>query len=137
AASGSATPCNSALRRANSKPVRYAWTASRSGTRPICRYIAGRPQAGSPITRTRPADGARSPAIRWRRVDLPAPFGPSRPVTPAPRANEMSLTATTLPYQRETWSTSTTAVLDGGAEGGGAGVAADGGVSLRVSSSPV
>ncbi len=40
----------------------------------------------------------------WSSVDLPAPFGPSRPVTPGPRANEMSLTATTLPYQRETWS---------------------------------
>ena len=36
-----------------------------------------------------------------RIVDLPAPFGPRRPVTPGPSTNEMSLTATTLPYQRE------------------------------------
>ena len=36
------------------------------------------------------------------RVDLPAPFGPSRPVTPGPMVIVMSLTATTLPYQRDT-----------------------------------
>ena len=41
----------------------------------------------------------------WSSVDLPAPFGPSSPVIPGPSANEMSLTATTLPYQRDTsWS---------------------------------
>ncbi len=35
-------------------------------------------------------------------VDLPAPFGPSSPVTPGPIVIVMSLTATTLPYQRDT-----------------------------------
>ena len=35
-------------------------------------------------------------------VDLPAPFGPSRPVTPGRASNVTSLTATTLPYQRDT-----------------------------------
>ncbi len=49
------------------------------------------------------------------RVDLPAPFGPSRPVTPGPSANEMSLTATTLPYQRETWSTASAGTDTGAA----------------------
>ncbi len=44
-----------------------------------------------------------------RIVDLPAPFGPSSPVTPGPRTNEMSFTATTLPYQRETSRSSTAA----------------------------
>ncbi len=44
-----------------------------------------------------------------RIVDLPAPFGPRRPVTPGPSTNEMSLTATTLPYQRETPRSSTAA----------------------------
>src|SRR5688572_2982411 len=39
-------------------------------------------------------------------VDLPAPLGPSRPVTPGPRCMVTSLTATTLPYQRETCSSS-------------------------------
>src|SRR5262245_52928421 len=37
-----------------------------------------------------------------RIVVLPAPLGPSRPVIPGPRANVMSLTATTGPYQRDT-----------------------------------
>src|SRR3954466_2359799 len=59
-------------------------------------------QAGRPAISTRPDDGRRSPASRWSRVDLPAPFGPSRPVIPAPMLNVMSLTATTLPYQRDT-----------------------------------
>ena len=36
-----------------------------------------------PRTRTVPADGARKPASMWSRVVLPAPLGPSRPVTPA------------------------------------------------------
>ncbi len=56
-----------------------------------------------------PADGARKPAIMLISVDLPAPFGPSRPVTPASRRMVTSLTATTLPYQRETCASSTDA----------------------------
>ena len=36
------------------------------------------------------------------RVVLPAPLGPSSPVTPGPMVSETSLTATTLPNQRET-----------------------------------
>ena len=127
AASGSATPWRRALSTANCRPVRYAGTASRSGTSPMWRYISGRFQAVAPSTRTRPADGASRPAMRCRSVDLPAPLGPSSPVTPAPRANEMSLTATTLPYQRETWSTSSAGVTPGGAvTAGGAAVPADG-----------
>src|SRR5690606_25717941 len=55
---------------------------------------------------TVPLEGARNPAIRWRSVDLPAPLGPSRPVTPGPIVMVTSLTATTLPYQRETWESS-------------------------------
>ena len=51
-----------------------------------------------------PADGARKPDIRAMRVVLPAPLGPSRPVTPGRTVIEMPLTATTLPYQREAWS---------------------------------
>ena len=38
----------------------------------------------------------------WIRVDLPAPLGPSRPVTPGPIVIVTSLTATTLPNQRDT-----------------------------------
>ena len=51
-----------------------------------------------------PVEGARKPPIMWIRVDLPAPLGPSRPVTPGPIVIVTSLTATTLPNQRETWS---------------------------------
>ena len=51
-----------------------------------------------------PDDGARNPPIMWMSVDFPAPFGPSSPVTPGPTFIETSLTATTLPYQRETFS---------------------------------
>src|SRR5690606_23641207 len=53
---------------------------------------------------TVPVDGARKPPIMLMRVDFPAPLGPSRPVTPGPMVMVMSLTATTWPNQRETWS---------------------------------
>ena len=53
-------------------------------------------------------------------VVLPAPLGPSRPVMPGVTSKLTSLTATTLPNQRDTPSTRMT----------GAGVAAHG-VSLR------
>ncbi len=43
----------------------------------------------------------------WRIVDFPAPFGPRRPVTPAASEKPTPLTATTLPYQRETSASST------------------------------
>ena len=51
-----------------------------------------------------PVEGARNPDISAISVDLPAPFGPSRPVTPGPIVIVTSLTATTLRYHRETWS---------------------------------
>ena len=51
--------------------------ARRGGTSPGC----ARPAA--PATRTAPGRRPRAgPAIRWSSVVLPAPFGPSRPVTP-------------------------------------------------------
>src|SRR4051812_44066563 len=49
-------------------------------------------------------------------VVLPAPFGPSTPVMPAPSEQETSFTATTLPYQRDACLSSTRA--DPGPEGG-------------------
>ena len=51
-----------------------------------------------------PVDGARKPDIIAINVDLPAPFGPSSPVTPGPMVIETSLTATTLRYHRDTCS---------------------------------
>src|SRR3954464_9960687 len=56
----------------------------------------------APSRVTLPFEGARNPAIMWMRVDLPAPLGPSRPVTPGPIVMVTPLTATTLPYHRET-----------------------------------
>src|SRR5580698_6705244 len=64
--------------------------------------MSGLCQLRSPATVSSPRDGGRKPAIICMIVDLPAPFGPSRPVTPGPTDIVMSLTATTLPYQRDT-----------------------------------
>src|SRR5689334_3699110 len=51
---------------------------------------------------TLPCDGGRKPATMCSTVVLPAPLGPSRPVTPGASVMVTPLTATTLPYQRET-----------------------------------
>src|SRR6201993_3051765 len=64
--------------------------------------MPGLRHVGAPSTVSVPLDGSRKPAIICRIVDLPAPFGPSSPVTPGPTDIVMSLTATTLPYQRLT-----------------------------------
>ena len=53
-------------------------------------------------TVTVPAEGFRKPESMCSRVLLPAPLGPSSPVTPGETSNEISLTATTLPYHRDT-----------------------------------
>src|SRR3954470_699177 len=70
-----------------------------------------------PSTDTDPTDGLSNAATRCSSVDLPAPFGPRRPVMPGPMATETSFTATTLPYQRETWSTRIVAPAGGVASG--------------------
>src|ERR1700751_5829729 len=64
--------------------------------------MPGLRHVGAPSTVSVPLGGARKPAIMCRIVDLSAPFGPSSPVTPGPMSIVMSLTATTLPYQRLT-----------------------------------
>jgi hypothetical protein len=56
----------------------------------------------SPSSVTAPVEGAKKPAIMWIKVDLPAPLGPSSPVTPGPIRMVTSLTATTFPNQRDT-----------------------------------
>ena len=61
--------------------------------------------------------------------------GPSSPVTPGPSANEMSLTATTLPYQRETWSTASAGTATGRGDGGGRGAACRSSVMPRSAGS--
>ena len=83
AASGSGRRWRRAAISTNSRPVRNAWTASRSGTRPI-EAVDRRVAPGRHRRRSGPArlDGRRSPASMWRIVVLPAPFGPRRPVMP-------------------------------------------------------
>jgi hypothetical protein len=54
--------------------------------------------------------------INFMNVDLPAPFGPSRPVTPVGTVTLTSLSPITWPYHLERWSAEMTgdvlAVLD-------------------------
>ena len=51
-----------------------------------------------PSTVVRPDDGSASPQIIRSVVDLPAPLGPTKPVTvPGEQRNETSLTAGTEP----------------------------------------
>src|SRR5439155_3514121 len=64
-----------------------------------------------PLTSTRPPDGRNNPATRCSTVDFPAPFGPSRPVMPEPIVHDTALTATTLPYHRDTSCSSMVAVI--------------------------
>ncbi len=51
---------------------------------------------------TGPGDGGVSPHSSRSRVDLPAPLGPSRAVTPGPTVNDTSDTATTSPNHFDT-----------------------------------
>src|SRR5215208_6455945 len=60
-------------------------------------------------TWTVPLEGRMRPATRLRIVDLPAPFGPSRAVTPVPIPRVRSETATTSPYHLATPRRATTA----------------------------
>ena len=72
--------------------------------------MAGLRRTGCPSRLMVPAEVVSKPAIIAIRVDLPAPFGPSRPVTPGRRSKLTSLTATTFPNQREAPSIWTVAI---------------------------
>src|SRR5262249_4344908 len=48
--------------------------------------------------------GFNWPVISFRNVDLPAPFGPSRPVMPLGTETVTSLRPMTCPYHFDTWS---------------------------------
>jgi len=54
---------------------------------------------------TVPLEVPARPVIIRSRVVLPAPLGPSSPVMPGATSKLISLTATTLPNQRDTPST--------------------------------
>ena len=76
--------------------------ASASGHRPTRWNTSGERHAGTPSRRTSPWLGRSWPAASFRKVDLPAPFGPSRPVTPAGIVAVTSFSAITWLYQRDT-----------------------------------
>ena len=76
-------------------------------------------RASAPSTRTVPLVGGVSPHMTLNKVDLPAPLGPSRAVTPARTEKLTSDTATTSPNTFDTPSTSTMAEPLGGSGGGG------------------
>src|SRR5215469_12611878 len=61
----------------------------------------------APANRISPEAGARSPAIRPNRLLLPAPFGPTMPISsPAPILSERLSATTTLPKLLQTASSS-------------------------------
>ncbi len=79
-------------------PVRPPCCADASRTTPTWRPGLGISRYAMPSTVARPADGSASPQIIRNVVDLPAPLGPTKPVTvPGAQRNETSLTATTAP----------------------------------------
>jgi hypothetical protein len=85
----------------NRSPVSPSQKASVSGQRPTRWKISGEPHAGRPRSCTSPWLGRSCPAASLRKVDLPAPFGPRRPVTPGGTVTLTSLSAMTGPYQRD------------------------------------
>ena len=62
------------------------------------KYRPGFSQIGSPRTLTLPLLGTSCPVISFMNVDLPAPFGPSRPVTPGATVTVTSFRPITCPY---------------------------------------
>ena len=73
--------------------------------------IPGLPQIGSPSTRIVPWLGFSCPVISFMKVLLPAPFGPSRPVTPGGMATVTSLRPLTWPYHLDRCSACTSVGL--------------------------
>src|SRR5215210_5005327 len=64
--------------------------------------MSGLPRAGPPRIEIEPVDIDSRPVIILSMVDLPAPFGPSKAVTPRPTPKVTSETATISPYHFET-----------------------------------
>jgi hypothetical protein len=86
-----------------SATVRCGKSAASWNTSPIPRRCAGRPVTSVPSTRTRPAVGRSRPETTRRRVDLPAPLGPSR----ARRSPDATSSETSSTIRRPSSSTST------------------------------
>ena len=95
-----------------SSPVIQSYILSDSLTYPILRYGAVLDHGSMPNSRTLPWLGFSRPIRSLNRVDLPAPLGPSTPVTPPSMARETSLRPMTCPYHFEAWSTKTAGVFE-------------------------
>ncbi len=107
AASGPGRPCSLAASWTNSRAVRGSNTPSCCGTSPISRVTPVSARGSRPRMRTVPWDGRASPQSMRSMVDLPAPFGPSSAVTPAPTSKLTSDTATSAPNHFDTPSATT------------------------------
>ena len=80
--------------------LRPGWTERASSSAPTSRSGAGCWRYGLPLTVTDPPVGASSPRIIRMVVDLPAPFGPRKPVTTPGRTVKLrSSTASLAPYR--------------------------------------
>ena len=74
--------------------------------------MPGLPHIGSPNTRMLPWLGFSWPVISFMNVDLPAPFGPSRPVMPGGMLTVTSFSPLTWPYHLDrcsAWTSASTA----------------------------
>src|SRR6202000_1298625 len=79
---------------------RFGCTHRASNNAPTTRNGSRNDRYGLPSTHTRPASGASNPKIIRIVVDLPAPFGPRKPVTrPGWTEKERSSTASVRPYR--------------------------------------
>ena len=83
-------------------PSAMAGTASSSGTRAMCRWTPRSRRGSRPSTRTAPWLTPSIPVIARISVVLPAPFGPSSPVTPGPNEQLNSDSATFGPNHTDT-----------------------------------
>ena len=93
-------PCVAAMASRWLWALRPVWTAFASSSAPTSRRGERCWAYGRPLTVTVPRVGRSSPTIIRIVVDLPAPFGPRKPVTlPGWTVNETLSTAVVIPYR--------------------------------------
>ena len=69
------------IRFSRTVSVENSWAIWKVRSRPLWKSACGeRPVISSPSSQTRPEVGGKRPAMTLNSVDLPAPFGPIRPV---------------------------------------------------------
>src|SRR4051794_33824438 len=103
---GLATRCRRAPRVTNSRPVMRSNRPSCCGTSPMWRSSLVSVRGSRPRIRIVPCDGVVRPQSTRSNVDLPAPLGPSRAVTPGATENETSDMATRSRNHFDAWATS-------------------------------